>query len=112
MRAVGTARPRFLRAGNAITGRRPACYHRRCESNDGANNLKKPTHDDITIAMPCPTCADITRKHFEWFLRHTMCACGKCGALIQVDPGYRRTAEAYEQLVKALNAAFREFFDD
>ena len=101
----------MLRAGASEGERRPACYHRRGESNDGANELKNPSHD-ITIAMPCPKCADITRRHFEWFARHTFYGCRKCRAVIEVDPGYRELAKSYEGLVKALNAAFGEFFDD
>jgi hypothetical protein len=73
--------------------------------------LKDPSHD-ITIAMPCPNCADITRKHFAWFKRHTFYGCEKCRAVIEIDPSYHELPRGYEALVKALNAAFGEFFDD
>jgi hypothetical protein len=73
--------------------------------------LQNPAND-IAISMRCPHCGDVARKHFRWFRRHMFYGCRNCRRVIEVHPGYRDLAGAYEKLVEAANEAFGKFFDE
>lgn len=74
--------------------------------------MKRPTHEDVTVTMACPSCAHQVAKQLAWFRTHNYYGCRACRTPVEVHADYKRKAAALQSLINSLDAAFGEFFDD
>lgn len=61
---------------------------------------------DLAVPLTCPNCGWTERRPPRWFEDHAFYGCAKCRVMIEIDPGQREAARAYQGLLDALDAAF------